>query len=34
MALLRTTRAVVTDVHFVIPLIVLLVGISLLVGLH
>jgi len=34
MAFLRTTRAVVTDVHFIIPLIVLLVGISLLVGLH
>jgi hypothetical protein len=34
MTFLRTTGAVVTDMHFIIPLVVLLVGISLLVGLH
>jgi hypothetical protein len=34
MAFLRTGRAVVTDSHFIIPLVVLLVGIALLVGLH
>ena len=31
---LQITRAVVTDVHFLVPLVVLLIGIALLVGLH
>jgi hypothetical protein len=31
---LRTTKAVVTDIHFVIPLAVLLIGIVFLVELH
>jgi hypothetical protein len=34
MSFQRTTKAVVTDIHFVIPLIVLLIGISLLIKLH
>jgi hypothetical protein len=34
MALLRTTKAVATDMHFIIPLIVLIIGTALLVGLH
>jgi hypothetical protein len=31
---LRTTKAVVTDVHFLVPLAVLLIGIAFLVELH
>jgi hypothetical protein len=31
---LRTAKAVVTDIHFVIPLAVLLIGIAVLVELH
>jgi hypothetical protein len=34
MALLRTMKAIVTDMHFIIPLVVLIVGAALLVGLH
>ena len=34
MAFLQSTKAVITDIQFIIPLIVLLVGIALLVGLH
>jgi hypothetical protein len=34
MAFLRTARAIVTDMHFIIPLIVLIIGTALLVGLH
>jgi hypothetical protein len=30
----QTTKAVVTDLHFLIPLIVLLIGVSLLIKLH
>jgi hypothetical protein len=34
MSVQQTTKAVVTDIHFVIPLIVLLIGVSLLIKLH
>jgi hypothetical protein len=34
MAFLRTARAIATDLHFIIPLIVLIIGTVLLVGLH
>ncbi len=30
----QTAKAVITDIHFVIPLIVLLIGVSLLIKLH
>lgn len=34
MSFQKTTKAVVTDIHFLIPLIVLLIGVSLLIELH
>jgi hypothetical protein len=34
MGFLQITRTVLTDVHFLVPLVVLLVGVALLVGLH
>jgi hypothetical protein len=34
MRFFETARAVITDVHFLVPLVVLLIGIALLVGLH
>ncbi len=34
MGFVRTAKAIVTDLHFVIPVAVLLVGIALLVKLH
>ena len=34
MSLQQTAKAVISDIHFVIPLIVLLIGISLLIELH
>ncbi len=34
MVLLQTAKAVLTDAHFIVPAIVLLIGLALLVGLH
>jgi len=34
MSFRQTAKAVVTDIHFVIPLMVLLIGVSLLIKLH
>jgi hypothetical protein len=34
MAFLQTAKAVVTDIQFIIPVVVLLIGICLLIGLH
>lgn len=34
MGFARTAKAIVTDAHFIIPVVVLLVGIALLVELH
>jgi len=34
MVLLRTAKAIVTDTHFIVPAVVLLVGLALLVELH
>ncbi len=31
---LRTAKAIVTDIHFLVPAIVLVIGIALLAGLH
>ena len=32
--MLRTAKAVLTDAHFIVPAVVLLIGIALLAGLH
>jgi hypothetical protein len=34
MGFVRTAKAVITDVHFIIPVVVLLIGICLLIELH
>ena len=34
MAFVRTTKTILTDVHFLVPIVVLLIGIVLLVELH